>query len=283
MGIAQKIKSAIKRPLYAYQRERYLKNPTGLRTPDFIGIGSGQAGSTWMFKNFQAHPGIFVANKKETHYFSTAFDDWPFSYYCSLFADAGDKICGEMTPAYLLITPQRIAQVRKLVPDARLIMTIRNPIERGWSGARRTMSNLAKADGRRVEDVPDEEFYAYFEKEWDYRPERNDPGEYTKGMLQGHYCQAMDQWLEHFPEEQLLITFFDHIKHQPKQLMQRVCQHIGASVDIDWEDMPLSKVVNKNPSMPMPDKYRAFLTDLYQPEIEELRRRFGTESIDWLK
>lgn len=275
------MKKLIKKKLYAFQRARYLSNPTGLKLPDFINIGSGQSGTTWMFKNFQQHPDVFVCDKKESHYFSTEFDEWPFDYYCSLFENDGNKIAGELTPAYFLLTNERIAQIRQLLPDVRLIMTIRNPIDRAWSGARRTMNSVFSKQNVAFEDIPDDEFYQYFQKEWDYKPERNKRGEYTPGMLQAHYCEAIDKWTSHFSEEQLLITFFDDIQFAPQEMMTSVCQHIGARTDIDWNTMPLTQVVNKNPTHPLPDHFREFLRELYADEMTELKKRFGDRVGHW--
>jgi len=275
------VKKHIKKKLRAFQRARYLRNPTGLTLPDFIYIGSGQSGSTWMFKNFQAHPDVFVCDKKESHYFSTQFDDWPFDYYCSLFEAGAGKVSGELTPAYMLLTRKRIQEIQQLLPDGRLVLTIRHPVDRAWSGARRTISNVFGPQNIAFEDVPDSEFYAYFDKEWAYKPERNDRGEYTPGMLQAHYLRAIDNWTSYFNQEQLLITFFDDILSSPETLMKQVCQHIGANTDIDWSAMPLATVVNKNPTHPLPDKFRAYLTELYTEEITALKNRFGEKTQHW--
>ncbi len=180
----------------------------------------------------------------------------------------------------MLLTPERIAEVRKLVPDAKLIMTIRDPIERSWSGAQRTFTTIAKKEGIAFDDIPDKEFFEFFEKEWAYRPGRNPKGEFVPGMLQGFYTRAMDNWLQHFPREQLLITFYQHVKTQPRQFLIDVCDHIGASTDIDWDKLPLSEVVNKNEPRELPDKYRAHLYDIYRDEITELRRRFPNQLED---
>ena len=37
--------------------------------PDFIGIGAQKAGTTWLHRNLQAHPGIWMPKEKELHYF----------------------------------------------------------------------------------------------------------------------------------------------------------------------------------------------------------------------
>ncbi len=279
--MANKTLIALKQPLYSLERAYYSRRPRMLKFPDFMSIGSGQAGSTWLFKNLQCHPDVFVARQKETHYFSRNFKKASLHYYSSLYADAGERICGELTPAYNLLIPERIEFIHRLMPDLRILLTIRNPIDRAWSAARRVMSKLAEQQGCEFDDIADEEFHAYFAQEWAYRPERHQGGDYVTGMLQGHYCQAIDNWTSIYPQDNLLVCFFDEIKQQPEQLMRRICQHIRVSTDVNWEKFPLGKVVNKNPSHDIPDRFLVKLQAIYADEIAQLKRRYPQQLANW--
>ncbi len=161
------------------------------------------------------------------------------------------------------------------MPDVRLIMTIRNPVDRAWSGARRILSKVADQAGTTIEELPDREFYEFFRKEWAYRPERHPPGVYQRGMLQGQYSVAIERWLRYFREDQLLLLTFDDIKQNPYGTMEKFCEHIGVSTDLDWDSMPLRKVVNKNPTMSIPPRFRHYLEDLYADELIRLKERYG--------
>lgn len=275
------LKQTAKKYIYKAERNWHKGRSAKLTRPNFIYIGTCQGGSTWLFKNFIEHPNVFVANKKEVHYFSYAYDDWPFAYYCSLFKEAGLRVSGELTPLYMLMPKERIADVHKLLPDVQLLMTIRHPVERAWSGARRTLSQIAEEENTTLDQIPESEFYAYFDKEWAYRPDRKPIGDFIPGMLPGHYTRAIDNWLEFYPKERLKVMFFDRIKTEPQEFLTEVCQHIGASTDIDWDSMPLRKKINQNPAKPMPEKYRTYLTELYREEIAELKRRFPEDTKDW--
>jgi hypothetical protein len=67
--------------------------------PNFILIGAPRAGTTWIAKNLEAHPDIFIPRKKELHFFDYQYSDGLESY-ASYFRDAGDaKAIGEATPA----------------------------------------------------------------------------------------------------------------------------------------------------------------------------------------
>ncbi|MFL5992247.1 MAG: hypothetical protein ACJ73W_09685, partial [Rubrobacteraceae bacterium] len=49
--------------------------------PEYIGIGAQKAGTTWLHRNLQAHPGIWMPREKELHYFDEKIEQhgWVFS------------------------------------------------------------------------------------------------------------------------------------------------------------------------------------------------------------
>jgi len=72
---------------------------------DFIGIGAGKAGTTWLWHGLRQHPGIFMPDQKELHYFNMiSFEDdkirnprfdQPLSWYLDYFSAAlPSQICG---------------------------------------------------------------------------------------------------------------------------------------------------------------------------------------------
>ena len=220
-----------------------------------------------------------MPSKKETHYFSRHLHDWPLTYYSSLFAEGEAKVRGEITPGYNILRAERIQFIRRIMPDVRLVLIIRNPIERSWSEARRSMGKVAKSAGIGLDEVQDSEFYVYFGKEWMYVPEYG--GAFEPGLLQGKYSRVLDNWLSVFPQSQLKVCFFDQIGRDPEGLLREICEHIGVNPDIDWEPRALHSVVNKNPEHSMPGKFRRTLEERYCDEIEELYRRFGKSVEAW--
>lgn len=283
-NLIQKTKNALKPPVYALERHLFLsgiRDIGKLTLPHFLVLGSGQSGSSWLQDNLSAHPDCFLPDKKETHYFSREFEVWPLQYYASLFSEGADKIRGEITPVYTLLKRDRISFIKTIMPDAKLIIVVRYPVDRAWSAGRRVITKVAASLGTTFEKVDDSEFYEFFRKEWLYRPERKMAGHFELGQLQAEYTKAIDKWLEFYDKDQLLVCFFDELKSNPRSFLTAVCEHIGASTDIDWDSLPMSRVVNRNPSHPMPEKFRSFLTDLYRDEIAELKKRFPQQTKQW--
>ena len=117
-----------------------------LRLPNFFLVGAPKAGTTSLYSYLGHHPRIYTSPVKEPHFFAdeirrenfdprvfpggivTCWDD-----YCRLFDQAGDESAlGEASVCYLWspTAPERIAA---RVPDARILIMLRDPAERAFS------------------------------------------------------------------------------------------------------------------------------------------------------
>ena len=148
--------------------------------PDFLIIGAQKSGTTWLHRNLQAHPQVWMPKEKELHYFDEklgantslrsklwgerAMDErwrrqvrrqigryskfsladiawdlkyflgsWNDAWYASLFTQGAGKTVGETTPDYSVLGRKQIAHVHEIMPQAKIIFMMRNPIERAWS------------------------------------------------------------------------------------------------------------------------------------------------------
>ena len=85
-----------------------------------------------MYELLKRHPQVFLAEPKEQHFFSLRWQlgvDW----YCKQFASAAEsQICGEITP-YYLFHPEAPARIQSLLPNVKLIVLLRDPVERALS------------------------------------------------------------------------------------------------------------------------------------------------------
>lgn len=240
-----------------------LRSTRGLTLPRFLGIGAQKAGTSWLHANLRHHPGLFLPETKELHYFDWHYHQ-PLRTYAAHFADGGERVCGEITPGYSTLSDARVAFVRRVLPEARLILLLRNPIDRAWSHA---VMNLVTLPGRRLEEVTFDEFRAHF----------RDP----RSGLRGDYLRTIDTWTRHYPPDRLLIAGFEDIAERPKALLERVFTHLGVSCEIAWDRLPLTEVVFRGAAAPLPDELRETLTDMYRLEIERLIDRLGPIAEGW--
>ena len=101
------------------------------RQPDFVIVGATKSATTWLQRNLQQHAAVFMPGT-ETHYFSWYFERGP-AWYGAFFAPAAaHQIVGEKSTSYL-DHPEAAQRLREALPEVRLILQLRNPIERVWA------------------------------------------------------------------------------------------------------------------------------------------------------
>jgi hypothetical protein len=184
--------------------------------PGFLIIGTQKAGTRWMRNMLVQHPDVFMP-EDEVHFFDSAenFARGP-SWYAGHFAAARrQKAVGEKTPNYLITDkgdpldlPRRI---HDLLPQARLIAILRNPVERAISAINHHMRV-----GYVAADVDlDREVRRFVAEERAF-------------IRYGFYQQHLAAYRQFFPPEQMLVLIYeDDVVAQPLATLQRVCRFIG--------------------------------------------------------
>lgn len=102
------------------------------RLPGFLCLGTQRGGTTTLQKLLERHPQVFLPGCKEVHYFSLHADRGPGWYGEHFQAAAPQALCGEITP-YYLFHPQAPRRIQALLPQAKLIVLLRDPVERSLS------------------------------------------------------------------------------------------------------------------------------------------------------
>lgn len=172
-------------------RERFRKE----RLPNFLVLGTQKGGTTSLQKLLDHHPGVFLPPCKEVHYFSLHADR-PKSWYASHYKDARwHQKRGDITPYYLFhpLAPKRI---KATVPKARLIVLLRDPVER-------TLSQYFHARRHGFEQLGVSEALTA-ERE---RLSSGDPYSHQKHSYQARsrYLEQLDRYESLFPKSRILV------------------------------------------------------------------------------
>jgi hypothetical protein len=180
-------------------------------------------------------------------------DDW----YISLFRPAEGRLTGDMTPGYAMLSTRRVAHVRQLVPDVKIIFFLRNPIERAWSHA-----GMHAQQGYVDPDV--EAIRRHFRSAGSRR--------------HTDYVQAIDTWSHAFPADQIFVGFNEDIRFHPRELLSRICDFLGTDDPGRWPYMT-ERVYGRSDAT-IPTSLAAELASIHSELIDELSRRFGGYA-DW--
>ena len=107
--------------------------------PNFLIIGAMKSGTTALYYYLEQHPDIYMSPVKEPNFFSSHKQEnaadtvTEFGIYRQLFSGgSGKKAIGEASHSYLY-EPGAAAEIRRYIPEAKLIAILRNPIERAYS------------------------------------------------------------------------------------------------------------------------------------------------------
>ncbi|NNC52546.1 MAG: sulfotransferase [Erythrobacter sp.] len=228
---------------------------TAVRKPDFVIIGAAKAATTWIQAQLQANPAIFMPDP-EPHFFSREYEKGE-DHYLDWFRDhpARATLLGEKSADYLS-DPQVAARMAQMLPDARLVVQLRNPVGRAYSDYK-----MFYRRGE-VNDRPE-----------DYLSDPDNP--HPRFLLDGLYGKHLSGWLEHFPREQLLVFTYEDVSRDPVGVIERVCGHIGAPITIN--DELIYKRENNSREMLLPLLMRKVLAPFKEP-VRPFRGKFWFES-----
>jgi hypothetical protein len=204
--------------------------------PDFIIIGGQRCGTTSLYNYLVEHPQVSPAFMKETHFFTRNYRkglNWYRANFPPLWyrnrtqrRDGTDLVSGEATPYYLFYphTPQRVS---KAVPDAKLIVLLRNPVDRAYSQyhheIRQGLVTLSFKDAlkREQEELPketakilgDEDYHSVVHQSYSY-------------VARGIYVDQLERWTQYFSKEQMLILRSEDLAEEPVSTLGQVADFL---------------------------------------------------------
>ena len=195
--------------------------------PNFIVIGAAKAGTTALYWYLSEHPAVFMSRVKETNYFAYGVDDqgrlvygdpdvhrFPvtsLAQYEQLFSEAGGAAAvGEASPIYLEC-PQTAGRIRATIPAARLICSLRHPVDRAYADY---LMYLWRR-GRPFE--PERDLTA--DSVW-ARPD-------SRWMQVSRYHEQLSRYFERFPREQIHVFLIDDLKRDAAGAVQEVYRFLA--------------------------------------------------------
>lgn len=230
-------------------------------SPDFLIIGAQKSGTSTLYELVQTHPNI-VKKKGETRFFDRNFEKG-ITWYQHQFAErpSPHHLIGDKSPAYLF-NPFVPARVKELYPHVKIIVILRNPVDRAyshyWHEVRLHYEHLPfqraiEEEPKRLEGTIDQlangngnckEFYHF------------------SYLSRGIYVEQINRWLKYFPEEQMLIITLDDLRNDPEKILKKILTFL----QLPFMNMPiLSENKKQKRYPPLDPKLRQHLIEFYQP------------------
>lgn len=228
--------------------------PEGWRTgpPDFVGIGAQRSGTSWWYRGIEAHPRVVrvKGQRKELHYFNRFWTgevppDFA-EHYHSLFPRPPGMISGEWTPRYMY-DYWSLPLLAEAAPDARVLVILRDPVERYRSGAAR-MVRLAEELDRPLRLV-----------------------EIADAMWRSFYFEQLSRLFELYSREQVLVLQFERCLDDPQGQMHSTCRFLELE---PFEELPRQllreRPAREKPSLP--ERMREELVARLSDDVGRLTR-----------
>lgn len=255
--------------------EHTLRRATASRRPlpSFLIIGAQKGGTTSLHEYLIEHPLVSPPSTKEVHYFDHAYHRGP-GWYRAHFspADRWGEITGESTPYYLFhpLVPERVARD---LPESKLIVILRNPIDRAFSH-----HNHERALG--YEELRFEEAIAREFDRLEGEEERISEDRYRSFSHQHHsylsrsrYAEQLERWFLHIDRDRFLILCSEELFEDPGKALREAQQFLGLEPDVP-EDLTAR---NARSYSPIVDDTRESLREVLEPHNQRLYELVGRD------
>ena len=187
-----------------------------MRLPDFLIAGTAKAGTTSLYYYLCQHPQVFARTLKELNYFAygdpVVTEGWPhlpfraktWEAYLEFFASApADHLTGEASPIYF-DSPQAVSQIAQRLPQTKVIISLRDPRARAYSGYL-----MHVREGHKP--LTDDQFL-----------ESN-----ARFIVGGFYFEKLCRYFEQIDRDRLKIVLFDDIRSDIVSVMRDLYEFLG--------------------------------------------------------
>jgi hypothetical protein len=192
--------------------------------PNFLLVGPGRTGTTWVTKNLMLHPQVFLPRRKSTRFFMDNYDKG-LTWYMSHFEGRNEQAVGEASVGYFA-HPDAPPRIQQLLPDIKLVATFRDPVDRAYSEMCLIRSLARRGDPNLTID---------FEEKLEQTPRIVDQGKYAKHLA---------RLFALFPPENILVLFYETMREAPDDFLRRVYRFVG--VDESFSSPLVTQQINSS-------------------------------------
>jgi hypothetical protein len=199
-------------------------------------IGAQKCGTTSLFGYLRGHPQLRASFNKQVHYFDLNFHrgtGWYAEQFPRCRAANGTATLAFEASPYYLFEPRVPERVRGLLPDAKLVALLRNPVDRAFShyhnNRRDGLEPLSFEDAIAAEPAR----LRGEEKRLIADPSALSPAHQRYSYLRrGVYHEQLIRWRAFFPPDQMLVLDSGRLLADPHAVLAEVLAFAGVE---PWE------------------------------------------------
>ncbi len=248
---------------------------------NFSIVGVQKAATSSLYRMLVKHPSVAGGPEKEMRFFIDEDQDWSAPDYADYARPANNPaltLAGDATPAYFF-WPHALERMRRYDPTMRLMVSLRDPIERAFS-----QWSMERYWDPSFPDLPDAiERFAGDELP-DGVPGDMKPARLRKQSLftRGLYGQQLRRGLVHFPREQWLVLDFRAVFSRPEETLDQVTDFLGIDRFADYPPVLHRNQTPTDHTGAAPTvEHVARLVERYAADLAELRELSGLDVSGW--
>ena len=268
-------KTSYKRFYHLLLKRHYFGLTSPFRVlPDFFVIGAGRTGTTSLFHYLFQHPSISRSAYDELGFFDVNFH-LGLNWYRSLFPSVITRFFSrrktkafltyDVTPSYVR-RPWVAKRIHDIFPDTKLIVVLRNPVDKSYShyyqsakyGEKRTFEQVVEQE---MDDI----------SKWDDKLKNNN---YFATKVENSilarcfYAEQLTEWFNTFSKEQIMIIKSEELASDTEDVMNDVFRFLK----LPEFHIPNTKKVNVSKYTKMNAETRRLLIDFFKPYNEKLNK-----------
>lgn len=273
----ERLPGAAKRPVKGIWTGLTIATGPARMLPDYLIIGTQRGGTTSLYEHLVRHPRIPRALTKEVRFFDVGFDrglTWYRSHFpTQMYKWARERlgqniVVGEATPDYMF-DPRVPARVARVVPDVKLLVLLRDPVDRAYSHYWHQVS-------RGFEQLPfDEAVQREMHRARKYG--EDPPGSFERHhhsyLARGIYADQLNSWMDVFPRDRFFIEASENLFKDPASVVSTLFHFLGLP-DYQHGAFP---VLNANSSGRMQASTHDDLVAYFTPHNERLYEILGRD------
>ncbi len=229
--------------------------------PGFLVVGPPRTGTTLLRRVLDLHPDIAMPSGEPSFFSSRSGERSgsnrrraPLSWYLAIFRTLAERkpeavILGEKSPHYFSTDDTTMAFARLLFPNLKIVVTLRDPVERAWSEI--------KVQGRMDEAAVIAALNRGRYPNW-----------FGELLDAGHYLNHLERWSRHFPREQMLLIDAEVLETEVAPQAKRLFEWLGRSPAPRQDVLDLQRTWNnRTPAFARDDKTVELLRTVYAGEV----------------
>lgn len=167
---------------------------------------------------------------------------------------------GEATASYAVMRESIIQDIISLNPGIKIVITLRHPVERAWSHAKKDLLKEKKLQLEQIAFTKFKEFYS-------------DPYMVKCGM----YSLILKTWVKYVGQPNILTLDFDDISESPQSLLKNVFDFLNVTPTKMLRNSFEQKVINPTSKLNLPDEHQEYLKNIFRDEIRTMNTEYNVK------